>query len=276
MWPPEKGKKPLEADPGPLDVLHEDDRLLVVCKPAGLAFQPRNRWISGTLVNRVVHRLGTEPRVVHRLDQGTSGVAIFAKDYEAVRDLHKQFIKRTPRKEYLAVVAGRPSAYPFRVEAAIERLEGSKFRRCVHPEGKFGATDFEVLRSWPDAEFDAEDAPPEEHELDAAWERRRRRWRGAALLRCEPLTGRTHQIRIHAAHAGLPLLGDSQYGVLCPALIGRQALHASRVAVRHPGTGLEAEYAAPLPGDFQALFSALDALQSQAQARAAAAQPGDD
>ncbi len=235
------------AEELPLSVLHEDRELVVVDKAAGMVVHPGAGHASGTLVNALLHRVkdlagvGGElrPGIVHRLDKDTTGCLVVAKHEAALVALQKSFKTREVEKTYLALVHGQPK----QAEARIETLYG---RHPVHrqrftgkvKEGKPALTVYHV----------------------------RERFEGAALVEVELLTGRTHQIRVHLAEAGHPLLCDELYGAGRKAkgrvaeaqeVLGRQALHAWRLAFPHPRTGKVLRLEAPLPPDFTAALKVL-------------------
>jgi len=238
------------AEPLPLSVVYEDGRLLVVDKPAGLAVHPGAGRASGTLVNALLHHVRDlsgiggvlRPGIVHRLDRGTSGLMVVAKDDETHRALAAQFASRAVEKEYLAVVHGVPRARQGVVEAAIGRDPVHRKKMSVR------ATRGRAARS----------AWTLEEALD-----------GAALLRVRIHTGRTHQIRVHLASLGHPVAGDATYGgTRTPssrrpaaraalAALDRPALHAALLAFIHPGTGERVRFESPLPSDLKDLLSAL-------------------
>ncbi len=234
------------AEELPLAVLHEDRDLVVVDKAAGMVVHPGAGHASGTLVNALLHRVkdlagvGGElrPGIVHRLDKDTTGCLVVAKNEQALVALQKSFKTRAVQKTYLALVHGVPPA-----EGRIETLYG---RHPIHrqrftgkvKEGKPAITVYRVLEA-----FD-----------------------GAALVEVDLLTGRTHQIRVHLAEAGHPLLCDTLYGAgrkaKGPAAgaqerLGRQALHAWRLAFEHPRTGKALALEAPVPEDFSAALALL-------------------
>ena len=238
-------------EPLPLSIVHEDARLVVVDKPAGLVVHPGAGRASGTLVNALLHHVRDlsgvggvlRPGIVHRLDRGTSGLMVVAKDDQAHRALAAQFAARTVEKEYLAVVHGVPARRQGVVEAAIGRDPVHRRRMSVRaPRGRAARSTFTV-----------------EEALD-----------GAALLRVRIHTGRTHQIRVHLASLGHPVAGDATYGGrrepssrrasarAALAALGRPALHAAVLAFDHPGTGTRLRFESPLPADLQALLRALD------------------
>ena len=234
------------AEELPLAVLHEDRDLVVVDKAAGMVVHPGAGHASGTLVNALLHRVkdlagvGGElrPGIVHRLDKDTTGCLVVAKNEQALVALQKSFKTRVVEKTYLALVHGTPPA-----EGRIETLYG---RHPIHrqrftgkvKEGKSAITLYRVLES-----FD-----------------------GAALVEVDLLTGRTHQIRVHLSEAGHPLLCDALYGAGRKAKgaaaevqekLGRQALHAWRLAFEHPRTGQALKLEAPIPPDLDAALTLL-------------------
>ena len=230
--------------------------------------QPRHRFSNGSVVNRLLWRYreslapdatGSEVKVLHRLDQFTSGVCVYARTTDAARHVHKQFRQGSVRKSYVAVVHGVPGPVGHRwtCEAPIGELveprdDGRNYARAVGDDcvnGKHACTDFEVVAA----------APPH-----------------AAVVRCAPRTGRTHQIRLHLLDAGNPIVGDHLYATpehhkalldvlgdraahaaVAPAL-DRQMLHAAALVFAHPEDEALVELEAPLPDDMAALVGALD------------------
>lgn len=227
-----------QPEPLPLVVVHEDEHLLVVDKPAGLVVHPAPGNWSGTLLNALLARdAGARnlPRagIVHRLDKDTSGLMVVARTRAAMDALVAMIAAREVSRQYLAL-AHRPwqGAPQRRVEAAIGRDPRNRLRMAVvdrerHP-GKPAATVFQLLEQ-------------------AA--------QGCAVL-CTLETGRTHQIRVHMAHIGHPLVGDALYGGAPAAGLSRQALHAWRLAFVHPVTGVPLAFQAPLPADLRAAWEA--------------------
>jgi 23S rRNA pseudouridine1911/1915/1917 synthase len=234
----------------PVTVVYEDDRLLVVDKPAGLSVHPGAGRPAGTLVNALLHHVKDlsgvggvlRPGIVHRLDRGTSGLLVVAKDDAAHRHLSHQFATRTVEKEYLAVVLGTPARVEGTIDAAIGRDPVNRKKMSIRStRGRAARSAYTVVER-----------------LD-----------GAALVRVRIHSGRTHQIRVHMASIGHPVAGDRVYGGTRPpssrenrareALTGlaRPALHAARLAFLHPGTGERVELSSPLPADLQALLAAL-------------------
>jgi len=235
---------PAPAEPQPQDlplrVLHEDADLLVLDKAAGMVVHPAAGHADGTLVNALLHRVkdlrgvGGElrPGIVHRLDRDTSGCLVVAKHEQALRALQKAFAGRSVHKRYLAIVHGVPRAAKATLDTPYGRhpTQRKKFTGKLEA-GKRAVTAYEVRERFGSA---------------------------AALLEVELHTGRTHQVRVHLAEAGHPLLGDALYGRRRTEVIGRQALHAWKLDFPHPRTGARMAFEAPPPPDFTA---ALDALR---------------
>ena len=226
----------VEPEDGPLDIVFEDDDLIILNKPAGLAVHPGPGHKGGTLGNFLVAHLkrqGLPPvlHAVHRLDLGTSGLVVCTKNATAqhrlTHELHTEQFSRT----YLAVCAGVPEPARGVISAPIAQEMQGASRRVVRDDGKPATTRYEVLAA---GEVPGMDGAP----------------LAAAVLRCELETGRTHQIRVHLAHVGHGLLGDEMYGVAVPA-ISRPALHSWRLRIEHPITGEVLELEAPVPGDLE-------------------------
>lgn len=222
------------AEDIPLDIVYEDEALLVVNKPAGLVVHPGSGNWSGTLLNALLRHapaLAAIPRagIVHRLDKDTSGLLVVAKTLTAQTDLVRQLQARSVTREYLAVANGRV-ARGGRIEAPIGRHPVKRTRMAVIARGRHAVTHYEVLE----------------------------RYAHATLLRCRLETGRTHQIRVHLASIGHPLVGDPTYGKRGPALaFPRQALHADRLALTHPQTRRAIGWRVAPPADMQRLIRAL-------------------
>ncbi len=219
-----------------LDVLHEDDDLLVINKPAGLVVHPGAGNWSGTLLNGLLnhHAAAAQlPRagIVHRLDKDTSGAMVVAKNRETMEALVRQIAARQIQRLYLAVV-GR--AWPFEstvmVHQAIGRDPKNRVRMAVldhsHAGAKPAQTQLLCLQTTPQA----------------------------ALVAAKLFTGRTHQIRVHLSWLGCPLIADSVYGGAIHEVLARQALHAARLVFPHPSNGRPVDCRAPLPDDFQRLL----------------------
>ncbi len=233
--PPEAGANLPEAIA--LDLVHEDEALLIVNKPPGLVVHPGAGNWSGTLMNALLHHcpaLAGVPRagIVHRLDKDTSGLLAVAKTLPAQTSLVRQLQAREVKREYLAIAHGRMRTAG-RVAAPIGRDRRHRTRMAVTGGGREAVTHFSILE----------------------------RYAHATLVACRLETGRTHQIRVHLASLGHPLVGDATYGGHRAAAklppFGRQALHAERLALDHPVHGDRREWMAPLPADFAALLEAL-------------------
>ncbi|MDF1485456.1 RluA family pseudouridine synthase [Ramlibacter sp. H39-3-26] len=219
-------------EPIPLSVVFEDDHLLVVDKPAGLVVHPAPGNWSGTLLNALLARdarAALLPRggIVHRLDKDTSGLMVVARDRVTMDALVRMIGERTVGRQYMAL-AHRPWTGPVqrRVDAAIGRDPRNRLRMAVvdplRHAGKAARTDIELM----------------ENAAQGCW------------VRCTLHTGRTHQIRVHMAHIGHPLLADALYGGAALAGMQRQALHAYRLAFTHPVSGAPQVFASALPQDF--------------------------
>ena len=218
-------------------IVFEDDAILVVDKPAGLVVHPGSGNRSGTLLNALLHHDPAQaalPRagIVHRLDKDTSGLMVVARTVEAHTDHVRQLALRTVTREYLAVACG-DLARPLVVGAPIGRHPTQRTTMAVVVRGKPARTHVDVVA----------------------------RFGRATLVRCTLETGRTHQIRVHLAAAGHPLLGDPAYGARRNARtlppFARQALHAARLSLTHPTSGERMTWEAPPPADFAALVAAL-------------------
>ncbi|MDE1171105.1 MAG: RluA family pseudouridine synthase [Verrucomicrobium sp.] len=239
---------PPEGEAMPLSILFEDEALLVLDKPPGLVVHPAAGHDSGTLVNALVHHCGpalasrggaTRLGIVHRLDKETSGVIVVAKSDLAHERLASQFAARTVRKVYQALCRGhfrRPNGH---CHGSIGRHPVQRQKMAVIPKGKPSTT--------------AREAHTEYRVL--------KQGKSGALVECLLHTGRTHQIRVHLAHLGHPVIGDIVYGRDRTAwknqIARRQMLHAHRLGLRHPLTGKEIEFEAPLPEDFSSLLAFL-------------------
>ena len=232
--PPERGTGGLVAEEVPLRVVHEDEHLLVVDKPAGVVVHPSAGHGRGTLVHGLLaHAIagGDEPErpgVVHRLDRDTSGLLVVARTAEAHRRLQQLLRRRAVTREYLALVRGRPRSRHGRIEAAIGRDRHDPTRISLDTATPRDAiTEFELLELF------------DEH----------------ALLRLRLETGRTHQIRVHLAAIDLPVSGDPVYGVRGDLGLERQFLHAVRLAFEHPLGGPRVDVESPLPDDLEAALA---------------------
>jgi 23S rRNA pseudouridine1911/1915/1917 synthase len=251
---------PPEPDPAvAFTVLYSDEALIVVDKPAGLVVHPGAGPERGTLVNGLLARFAdlgpafflavdpaaaedgeaggdaealaaelARPGIVHRLDRDTSGVMVVARGPQAAAALRAQFQARSVEKRYLALVRGKLSAAEGLIDAPIGRHPGMRQRMAVLSGGREAQTRYRVLLEWP----------------------------GISWIEAFPRTGRTHQIRVHLASIGHPVLSDPVYGLPDPR-IGRQALHASRISLDHPQSGERLSFEAPLPADLAAALEGL-------------------
>ncbi len=234
---PPENPPDLVANDIPLNIIYEDRDVLVVDKPAGLAVHPAPGHPDHTLVNAVLHHLpdlaaedaaSLRPGIVHRLDMDTSGIIVVAKNRAAQADLSAQFAERTVAKTYLVLVRGRLTPEKGIIDAAIGRDRANRQRMAVSAKGREARTDYRVVRYAGDY----------------------------TLAEIKPETGRTHQIRVHLAAIGYPVVGDATYGVKAPFL-ERQFLHAHRIRFRLPSTGEEAEFESPLPEDLERALEAI-------------------
>jgi len=232
---PERGPPELAPEPMDLRIAYEDEHLLVVDKPAGVVVHPAPGHEGGTLVHRLLAH-GAEggeeadrPGIVHRLDRDTSGLLVVARSEEAYARLKELVAERGLERTYLALVHGRPRSRSGRIEAPIGRDRTDPFRHSLDTDTPREAiTHFDVERL-----YDA-----------------------YALLRVRLETGRTHQIRVHLAAIDLPVAGDTVYGVPEPGL-GRQFLHAAKLAFTHPLIDEVVEAESPLPEDLAAFLDRL-------------------
>jgi 23S rRNA pseudouridine1911/1915/1917 synthase len=258
--------EPEPAEPAgediPLDIVHEDDELIVIDKPKGLVVHPAAGHWTGTLVNALIAHCGDSlsgiggvkrPGIVHRLDKDTTGLMVVAKTDRAHRSLAKQFAdhgREGPmQRGYLAFVWGAPERPKGTIDAPLDRNPHARDKRAVREDGREAVTHWEVLERYP-----GPDGKPI-----------------ASLLACRLETGRTHQIRVHLAHIGHPLIGDDVYGPgfktkasrLGPAAktavedLARQALHAYLLTIEHPATLETLEFRSELPVDLVRLRAAL-------------------
>jgi 23S rRNA pseudouridine1911/1915/1917 synthase len=214
----------------PLVIVHEDADLLVIDKPPYLVVHPARPDQRHTLVNAIAHHYletGVDARVhpVHRLDQNTSGLVLVAKSPDAHTRLGDQLQRRELRREYLAFAWGVIEAEAGAVDLPIGPHPTQSVLRAVRTDGDPAVTRFSVVERFP----------------------------AATLMRLDLETGRTHQIRVHMAHLGHPLLGDRQYGRRGLKLVRRQALHAFRLSFRHPRANQPLVFEAPLPVDLESL-----------------------
>lgn len=236
--PPEPSR--LQPEAIPLDIIFENDDLMVVNKPAGMVVHPAAGHGQGTLVQAALAHapemegIGGEqrPGVVHRLDKNTSGLILLAKNDRTHHMLQEQFRQRKVHKVYLALVDGRPPSPTGRIEAAIGRDPGERKLMAVVSElkGRPARSDYRTLASYP----------------------------AHTLLEVQPLTGRTHQIRLHLAFIGCPVAGDTVYGKRHSSIpLQRHFLHAARLTIRLPGEDQPRCFEAPLPPELDQILQTL-------------------
>jgi 23S rRNA pseudouridine1911/1915/1917 synthase len=234
----------------PLDIVHEDEDLIVVNKPAGLVVHPAAGIHSGTLANALAFHFqnlpasagSIRPGIVHRLDRDTSGLLVVAKTEEALENLSEQFRDRTVFKSYIALVHGRVDNSSGRIDQPLARDPGNRTRMAVVRGGRSAITLYKV----------------------------RKHYHRFTLLDVELKTGRTHQIRVHLTWLHHPVVGDETYGggrdnnIQDARLrsmvrnLGRHFLHAERLAITHPKTGARLEFHAPLPDELSRLLTQLE------------------
>jgi 23S rRNA pseudouridine1911/1915/1917 synthase len=266
IWLPELNDDAPEPEPIPLDVIYEDEFFIVVNKPPGMVVHPAKGHWRGTLVNALQYHFQQlsqvagphRPGIVHRLDRDTSGLIVVAKDDLAHANLAAQFERRSVQKEYLAITSGvlqRDSEYIERPLGPHPTHREKMAIRSCEDGGKDASSYYEVIE----------------------------RFDGFSFARIQPKTGRTHQIRVHLAHVGCPILADHAYGGRRAlrlseltdvsgdtdrVLIARQALHASRLWLSHPRIREPMEFEAPLPQDFQDTLTALREFRGCGKSRA--------
>ena len=217
--------------PGPLDIVYEDGDMVVLNKAPGVPVHPGPGHYSDTIGNYLLHYYDQEGgegdfHPVHRLDRGTSGLLVVARHPHAQEVLKNQLHTDGFRREYLAVCEGVPHPLIGTVDAPLGPKPGSLVEQMVRPDGKPARTHYEVVKAGE----------------------------GGSMVRLVLDTGRTHQIRVHLAHLGHPLVGDFLYGKEEPERIPRPALHSYRLTVRHPITGEEMSFTAPVPPDMKRLL----------------------
>ncbi len=240
---------PAEAIAQQIDLVipYEDEHLIIIDKPAGMVVHPAAGNLDGTLVNALLYHCAGQlsgvggvarPGIVHRIDKDTSGLLVVAKSDRAHEGLARQFKEHSIDRRYLAIVSGVPVPPAGKVDAWIGRSDANRQKMAVQREGrgKHAVTHYRTIER-----------------LDRA-----------ALIECRLETGRTHQVRVHMAHIGHPLLGDPAYGkagphraVLAELDFHRQALHAARLGFIHPVTSQAVSFESPIADDMQRLFSHL-------------------
>jgi len=258
--PPPEPAKP-EGEAIPLAIVYEDDALIVIDKPSGLVVHPAAGHASGTLVNALIAHCGDSlsgiggvkrPGIVHRLDKDTTGLMVVAKTDRAHRRLSAQFADKREgplERGYLALVWGAPERPHGAIDAPLERHPHAREKRAVREGGRDAVTHWQTVERYVGT-----DGKPV-----------------AALLACKLETGRTHQVRVHLAHIGHPIMGDETYATgfktkaarlnqtarEALAALHRQALHAEHLAFEHPETGETLDFRSPLPPDLARLRAAL-------------------
>ncbi len=232
----------LEPEPFTLNVLYEDEYIIAIDKPSGMVVYPAAGHPCGTVINQLISYCGLasfgapyRPGIVHRLDEGTSGVLLVAKTDLAYLKLVEQFKSRELEKRYLALVHGRVAEDEGRIEGPIGRDPARRQRMRIIPRGKPAITEFRVIK----------------------------RGERTTLLEVRPLTGRTHQIRVHLSAIGHPVVGDDVYGSRSSAREGRLMLHAWQMKLTHPITAERLELVAPLPREFLQLIECDDDIIAQ-------------
>ncbi len=248
--PPPEEPEFAEAEDIPLEVLFEDALMIVIDKPAGMVVHPAAGNWTGTVVNAL---LGREPElaedfedermrpgIVHRLDKDTSGCLVVAKSADAMTRLSRKFAEHEISKTYMAIVAGWPKPEQGQLKTLIGRHPVDRKRMAVlTTRGREAITIYKTLRKG---------------EIDAV---------RAALMEVKILTGRTHQIRVHMAHLGHPVAGDSVYGGAKRIPAPRQMLHAWKLEFLHPFTGRKMKFKAPFPEDFKSLMDQLPGQEEE-------------
>jgi 23S rRNA pseudouridine1911/1915/1917 synthase len=238
-----------EAQDIPLSIVYEDEHLIVVDKPAGLVVHPAAGNLDGTLVNALLHHCRGQlsgiggvarPGIVHRIDKDTSGLLIVAKTDQAHVSLAEQFKAHSIERVYAAIVSGRPTPSAGTVDTWIGRSDADRKKMAVQREGrgKHAVTHYRTVKPLRDS----------------------------ALIECRLETGRTHQVRVHMAHVGHPLIGDPVYGrakkgfksILETMGFKRQALHAKILGFIHPASSVALSFESPIPADMQELLSQLN------------------
>ncbi|TWH48031.1 RluA family pseudouridine synthase [Sporomusa sp. KB1] len=224
----------VQPEPGTIEILYEDAYLLVLNKPPYQLVHPTGQTTTGTLANHLAHHLAVQGivstvRAVHRLDRETSGCVIFAKDARSQSLLEQQLKTRTLTRAYWALAKGLVEPPSGTIDAPIGPHPSLPNRRSISLQGETAVTHYQTIRSFTDT----------------------------SLLKLTLDTGRTHQIRVHLAHLGYPILGDKMYGLRSP-LISRQALHATSVTFEHLGNKQSVTVAAPLPADMARIIDFSD------------------
>ena len=213
-----------------LKIIYEDECMLILNKLAGIAVHPSYEHYENSLANGVKYyfehkNIYKKIRPVNRLDLNTSGIIIFAKNEYIQENLIRQMAKNIFKKEYIAIVTGRIKKNRGKIDALIARKQDSIIERCISEEGQKAITEYEVMQ----------------------------RAKDYTVVKCKLLTGRTHQIRVHMAYIGYPLLGDTLYGGSTEK-INRQALHCYKLEFLHPITNKNMKYEVEVPNDMKQLI----------------------
>lgn len=228
----------LKPEAIPLKIIYEDESLLVVDKPPGMVVHPAPGHSSGTLVNALLHHCSDlagiggvqRPGIVHRLDKETSGLMVVAKSDSALQALSRQFKLRSIKKQYLAIVRGEVHQNQGTIDAPIGRHKIHRKKMASSSKGRKASTGYSVLA----------------------------RLKGCSIVKLFPKTGRTHQIRVHLASIGYPILGDRLYGgsiaIKGYPELARHALHAYQLELAHPVSHKLLNFKAPLPKDMEGFF----------------------
>lgn len=230
LFQKESESSDLEAENIKLDIVYEDEDVIVVNKPSGMVVHPAPGHYSGTLVNAMLHHcqslsdLGGDVRagIVHRIDKDTSGLLVVCKNNLAHKSLSDQLKNKTTKRKYIAIVTGSISHNLGKINAPIGRDPNNRQKMAICESGKSAVTHFKVLD----------------------------RYRDFTLLELELETGRTHQIRVHMAYIGHPVLNDPLYGVKKQTTSFGQYLHAKTLGFEHPRTGEYMEFTSELPSEF--------------------------
>lgn len=236
---PEPVELNVSAEEMNLDIVYEDEDVLVVNKEKGIVVHPAPGNYTGTLVNGILHHCSDlsgingviRPGIVHRIDKDTSGILVIAKNDETHNDLAAQFKEHSIKREYYALVEGKFSKVEGTVDKPISRDKKERIKMAINSDGKRAVTHYEVLEQYD---------------------------KGVSLVKCTLETGRTHQIRVHMASIGHPLVGDLVYGYKRQKFnIEGQALHAKTLGFIHPRTKEYMEFTSELPNYFKELLEKL-------------------